>query len=481
MKNPQDGSLKPKNNFWVKVIAVIIVIAVVGAVIAIELPHLLPKKVSEQTLQTYPGPSGPVNSDHLLGGCVIAEANTTGLTTSDVQAMDQFVQYMLSPHVEFAGESATGFIPISSSNTSESITHFYTGSTQVDITYFTSVSPSDFSAYYKGVVSAFNAKYTNIKVTAVDETATSIVSDIESDVASGHVGPVVTSIDNLDVGILAYGSYNGHSYLMNINSTVSGGVQTLMPNNVIPSIVNLTNYEGKIFAGSIPFITEIINTPLVWIDQTALKAAGINQEPQNYTALLNDAKILDKKYGRGMINFQGHGGASTATELYQFFVQFGGNPVTFNSTNDVSAMYYIYNLSKYFSPEYKTSYWATYKGLAANKYTMMDYQWPGSVDTSTVGMNTTDLSGNNSVLNVSLKAISEGVFIRDPVPWIGEWQTLMDSAWTTIITSGHSQNYTTIASALATANSSMYSYLLSNYNYTVAQEYEQGMYKPIIV
>ena len=481
MKKPDEESSKPKKNFWVKVIAIIIVVAVIGGVIAIELPHLLPKKAAIQTLEVYPGPSGPANSDHLLGGCVIAEVNTSGLSVSDTQAMDQFVQYMLSPHVEFAGEAATGFIPISSSNTSETITTFYTGSSTVDITYFTSVSPSDFSAYYKGVVSAFNAKYTNIKVTAVDETATSIISDVEADVVAGHSTPIVTSIDNLDIGVLAYGTYNGHSYLLNMNNTVNGGVKTLMPNNVIPSIVDLTDYEGTIFSGSVPFITEIINTPLVWIDQTALKAAGINAEPQNFTALLSDAKVLDSKYGRGMINFQGHGGASTATELYQFFVQYGGNPVTFNSTNDVSAMYYIYNLSKYFSPEYKTSYWATYKGLAADKYTMMDYQWPGSVDTSTVGMNVTGLTGNNSVLNVSLKAISEGVFIRDPVPWIGEWQTLMDSAWTTVITSGHAQTYSSISTALANANSAMYSYLLSNYNYTVAQDYENGMYKPIIV
>ena len=57
----------------------------------------------------------------------------------------------------------------------------------------------------------------------------------------------------------------------------------------------------------------------------------------------------------------------------------------------------------------------------------------------------------------------------------------MDSAWSTVITSGHAQTYSSISTALANANSAMYSYLLSNYNYTVAQDYENGMYKPIIV
>ena len=475
MKNPQEGLKKPKSNLLVKVIAIVIAVVVIGVVIAVELPNLLPKAAKVQTLAVYPGPSGPNNSDHLLGGCVIGEANTTGLSGSKVAAMDTFISYMLSPPVQFACEKATGFIPISSHNTSVMPADLYKGSTTVDITYFTSISTSDYT-FTKNMVNAFNSHYTNIKVTSKDEVATSIITGVESDIGAKQTTPIVVSIDNLDIGVLAYGHFLAN---MNYNTTLTA--KSVMPAHVIPSIVNLTNYTSTVFAGSIPFITQIINTPLVWIDQTALKAAGISKEPQNYTALLSDAKTLFTKYHQGMINFQGHGGASTATELYQMFVQFGGNPVTFNSTHDASTMYYVYNLSKYFSPEYKTSYWASYKGLAANKYTMMDYQWPGSVDLKTVGMNTTQISGNNSVLNVSIKALSEGVFIRDPVPWIAEWQIIMDNVWTKLIVDGHSQNYTTISSALNSANSDMFNYLVANYNLTVAHDYENGMYKPIIV
>ncbi|EQB74043.1 MAG: hypothetical protein AMDU4_FER2C00034G0052 [Ferroplasma sp. Type II] len=475
MKNPEEGLKKPKKNLLVKVIAIAIAVVVIGVVIYEMLPYVLPKPAPVQTLEVYPGPSGPANSDHLLGGCVIGEANTTGLSGSKVAAMDTFISYMLSPPVQFACEKATGFIPISSHNTSVMPADLYKGSTTVDITYFTSISPSDYT-FTKSMVNAFNSHYTNIKVTSKDEVATSIITGVESDIGAKTTTPIVVSIDNLDIGVLAY-----HHFLANMNYNGTLNAQSVMPAHVIPSIVKLTNYTSTVFAGSIPFITQIINTPLVWIDQTALKAAGISKEPQNYTALLSDAKTLFNKYHRGMINFQGHGGASTATELYQLFVQFGGNPVMFNSTHDVSAMYYVYNLSKYFSPEYKTSYWASYKGLAANKYTMMDYQWPGSVDLKTVGMNTTQISGSNSVLNVSIKALSEGVFIRDPVPWIGHWQTLMDNVWTSLILDGHSQNYTTISSALNSVNSQMFNYLVANYNLTVAHDYEKGMYKPIIV
>ena len=474
MKNPEQEEKPGKTNNTKKILAIVVAVVIIGVAIGVAYHYLAPPPVKEQTLAVYPGPAGANNSAHLLGGCVIAEANTPGLTTNDVNAMDQFVAYMLSPEVQFTCEQTTGFIPISSHNvTGTDVPSIYSSSNAtVDITYFNSLSPADYKTTEK-MISSFEAKYPNIKIKATNELATNIVNNVEVDISSSKTTPIVMTIDNLDVGTLASGSYHGASYLANMTH-----YKQMIPKNVIPTVTNLTETELSLY-GSVPFITQLINTPLVWIDMTALNSIGITHAPQNYAQLLSDAKALDKKYGRGMVNMQGHGGASTATELYQWFVQFGGNPVTFNSTNDVTAMYAMYNLSAYFSPEYKTSYWATYKGLASEKYAMMDYQWPGSVDLSTVGMNTSALTGNNSVLNVSIKAISQGVFIRDPVPWIAEWQILMDDAWTSIITEGHSQNYSTIAHTLSTENTDMYNYLISNYNITVAQDYEKGDYHPI--
>ncbi len=459
----------------VKIIAVVVVIIMIGTVIYFELPNIIPPPKAE--LKAYPGPAG-INSDHILGGCVLAVANTPGLNVSDKVAEEQFMAYMLSPSVQFQCSDKTGFIPISSHNANYNVPTIYksTNST-VKIEYYTSISPSDYKAFTKSTVAHFDTLYKNIKVTVINTVATSIVSAVKARVSAGTTTtPIVMSIDNLDIGELAYGGAKYGGYLENINGTIS----TITPSNVIPSIVNLTHYESKIFSGNVPFITQIINTPLVWLNYNALKNAGISSMPKTYKQMLADAKTLDKKYGVGMINIQGHGGASTATELYQMLTQFNGNPVLLNNTGDIQGMYCLYNLSKYFSPEYKTSYWATYKGLAANKYTVMDYQWPGSVNLTALGMKYNN-SGNNSITNISIQALKGGVFIRDPVSWISEWQTLMDSAYETIIVSGHAQNYTTIHTTLNNVNSEMYGYLLKNYNRTVANNFEAGMYKPIMV
>ncbi|MCL4331860.1 MAG: hypothetical protein M1304_06290, partial [Candidatus Thermoplasmatota archaeon] len=55
----------------------------------------------------------------------------------------------------------------------------------------------------------------------------------------------------------------------------------------------------------------------------------------------------------------------------------------------------------------------------------------------------------------------------------------MDSAWTQIIVD-HG-NYSKIPTILSSENSALYNYLLSTYNYTVAQNYENGYYAPIAV
>ena len=81
-------------------------------------------------------------------------------------------------------------------------------------------------------------------------------------------------------------------------------------------------------------------------------------------------------------------------------------------------------------------------------------------------------------INVSLKAIQGGVFLRSPVSWIGQWQTLMDKAWVKIV-EDHVSSWTSIPSILQSENSAMNSFLQTNYNQQVANEYENGTYAPI--
>jgi len=469
MESPQIPNKKKNKNLLVAVIAIVVVVVVVGSFIGLDYHNLFPptKKAVPSTIYVYDGPAGPVNSDHLLGGCVLAEMKGG----SSPAASAQLMAYLMNPAVQKSFEVSTGFIPVDNSSYSSSpsttVPSIYSSSNStVTVYFYTSLSTTD-EPFVTSVINNFESHYTNIKVISSYIAATDIVTEIATLVSAKSTENVVTIIDNLDVGTLFYDGYLQN--LTSMLSTITAGA------GMISAVSSLNNYEEHIFGGTY-FMPYLVNIPLVWIDYSAMKGAGITSPPTNDSQLLADAKILDQKYGVGMINMQGHGGSSTSTELYQWMVQFGGNPMVFNDSGDIHAMEYLYNLSAYFSPDYKTSYWATYTGLASNTYTVMDYQWPGSVNLTKLGM--TPYNSSDTALNASGAALKSGIFLRDPVAWISTWQTDMDNAWVSII-EDHAA-YNNIPSILASENSAMYSFLLGIYNSTYANEYEAGHFTPII-
>ena len=412
---------------------------------------------------------------------------------------------------------------------------------RVNIKFYESLAPSE-AAYFQGtIIPQFESQYPNVNVTLVNlPSASQVATDVEALEKGNDVGASLVGIDNLVVGELIYGNY-----LMNLTPIIS----TMEPSGLIQSAVNMINYENQVYK-AVYFIPFRSNIPLVFYSKTAFQNAGITSPPATYTELLQDAQKLKAAGYSGPVMFQGHGGASTPTELYQWMVQFGGNPFLFNDSGDVEAFQFLWNLSSYFSPEYIHGYWGSYVGLAQGTYQILDYQWPyvynllttnaslgmtnqtlgvypgpagpvndnhllgGDVlvipkgvsdltqieefanfllgaqaqretliNLSWVAVNSAayqNLPANFSAVGTALEqAVNTGVFLRNPTPWITQWNSLADDAWTKIIVDHAS--YSQIQSILNAENQQLYEYLASNYNSTVAQQYEQNAYKPISV
>ncbi|MEM4075432.1 ABC transporter substrate-binding protein [Metallosphaera cuprina] len=404
----------------------------------------------------------------------------------------------------------------------------------VTITYFDDLSPSEASVMQDLIIPQFEKMYPNIHVNYVDEGASDIVKSVEELELSGNVGSVIIGEDNLVIGELLSGNY-----LMNLTPYAS---QILQNVSLIPSMKSLVNYEQSVYHGEF-FIPLRGNIPLVWYNETLFHELNLTP-PQNWSQLIQVAQVIKDKTGVNPIMFQGHGGASTYTELYQWMVQAGGNPFLFNDSGDVLAFQYLYNLSSYFTPGYVHGYWGSYKGLLSGEYYMIDYQWPyiystmagEGVNMSHIGFypgpvgpvngdhlvggdvlaipkGATDVPAlidfarfllspqvqrefiiyiswpavnqeayNNLPSNISSLYRAEeeamsNVFFREPVPWITVWGQIADKVFDTIIVD-HAP-YSEIPSILSQANQEMYSYLVQNYNSTVAQQYEQGVFGPL--
>ncbi|MQL56224.1 ABC transporter substrate-binding protein [Acidianus ambivalens] len=408
-----------------------------------------------------------------------------------------------------------------------------TTTSKVTINYYDDLAPSEAKVFDSVIIPEFEKEYPNITVCLHVECASDMVKTIESLVSAHDVGATIIAEDNMVIGeLLCIGD------LMNLTPYLS----QIEPKSMIPSMVYLMNYEQKVYHG-IYFIPFRGNIPLVWYNKTVFEEYHL-PIPQNWSQLMYDSKVIYQKTGIQPIMFQGHGGASTATELYQWMVQAGGNPLVFNDSGDILAFEYLDNLSQYFNPNYIHGYWGSYKGLGSDKYYILDYQWPYIYSVmKSEGYNVSDigfypgpkgpancchlvggdvlaipkgathiqdlllfakfllgvqvqrdiitilgepavnakaycnLPSNVSALFKAEEDAFQHAFFREPVPWISEWNTIADNVFVKIV-EDHAP-ISEIPSILSQANAEMYHYLETNYNSTVAQEYEEGYFHPL--
>jgi trehalose transport system substrate-binding protein len=405
----------------------------------------------------------------------------------------------------------------------------------ITITFYEAVAPEEAKVITDTIIPMFQSQHPNIQVKFIGNLATEdIVHNIQALEKGGNVGPVIIGLDNLAIGELLYGGQ-----LTNLDSIAP----SIMPSTMIPAMSGIVDYEKQQFNGTY-FIPLRGNVPLVFYDKPALLNAGYSSPPSTMPELLQAAESVYKSSGIKPIMFQGRGEDSTPTELFQWFVQFGGNPMLLNDTGDLQALQYVYQLSQFFTPGYVQGYWGTYDGLANGEYSILYYQWPyvypllldKGMTPSTLGVYAgptgpvksahiiggdvlaipkgasemsalttfaqfllstpvqhrfiSDLSWpavdaaayENLPSNISeiYTAIQQGMqdpVFRPPVPWITEWNNIVDQVWTQVIV--NQAPYESIQGTLNQANNQMYNYLLNNYGTDVAQQYEQGAFGPL--
>ncbi len=425
-------------------------------------------------------------------------------------------------------------------------------SSKTTITLNWSLSGSELNYSLKHVISGFEAAYPNITVKTTDLSSTDIISALLAQKSAGKITTNVVEQDNGEMGALV--SQNLvmplNPYLGQLEAMTGGTTGYTANGTIIPAY-----YHEGFFNGSYYFFPYRGNVQLAYYNQSALSSAGATVAPDNTTNLMTDMQLLSNKGYSTPFNMQGHGGASTPTQVFQWMAEFNGNPMVLNDAGDIAALTYLQQLNQkgLMSPEYATSYWATYTGLAAGSFQYIP-QWPyvtsllqglGMQNYTNVGTkagtynlgvsavfkgpaNTAQyivggdvlgvVSGSPNVwasidlinymnslstqkgllLNLSWPVVNEqaynnlpsnisylfqifkyeeqnGIF-RPAVPWISQWQTVFDTAWTTIMA-----NNGNVTTALNTAHQSLLTYLQQNYPsqvsaFTNNQIYPSGNY-----
>lgn len=425
-------------------------------------------------------------------------------------------------------------------------------SAKTTITLNWSLAGSELNYSQKVLIPAFENAYPNITVKTTSLDSTEIVSSL---LAQKQAGKVTTNVIQQDDG--AMGALVSQNLVMPLNpymdqlEAMTGGTTGYTSNGtIIPAYYN----EG-LFNGQYYFFPYRGNVQIAFFNQSALTSVGATVLPDNSTNLQTVMQLLKDNGYQSPFNMLGRGEADTPTQVFQWMAEFNGNPMVFNDAGDIAALTYLQQLNQkgLLSPEYSTSYWGSYVGLAAGSYQYIP-QWPyvtdllqglgmqnhthvgaaagtydlgimpvfkgptnsaqyvvggdvlGIVDGSPnvwASLRLIDFMNSASVqkgllLNLSWPVVNEvayqnlpsnisylfdifkqeeenGIF-RPAVPWINQWQTVFNTAWTSIMV-----NNGNVTQALNTAHQSLLTYLQQNYPtqvtaFTNNQIYPSGNY-----
>ncbi len=263
-----------------------------------------------------------------------------------------------------------------------------------------SLAGSEKAFYVNHILPEFDKAYPNISLQFTYESASTIVSTLQAEEPSptidvveqdnGFVGPLLSS------GLVM--SLNPYlSQLEPMNGTSAAAHST--NGNIIPAYYNEGNFSGNFY-----FFPIRGNVQLAYYNQSALTAASAKigkalPQPTNTTNLMTDLEAMNSSGFTAPFNMQGHQGASTPTQVFQWMAEFGGNPMAFNDTGDIQALTFLQNMikEKLMSADYTNGYWGTYKGLASDSYQYID-QWPYVTSLlGGLGMNNTSSSAQHNL------------------------------------------------------------------------------------
>ena len=142
---------------------------------------------------------------------------------------------------------------------------------------------------------------------------------------------------------------------------------------VLPNLINACRFEK-----SLPFMPFRPNVQIIYFNAKAFKKYAL-KPPKTWDELLKVAQIFRTKEGTGRILIKGYGGNATATQIYEFILQAGGNPYSFNDEGCVQAFTFLQNLRPFLSPESQRAKWDTTNDILARSEAYLAQNWPFGV------------------------------------------------------------------------------------------------------
>jgi trehalose transport system substrate-binding protein len=205
----------------------------------------------------------------------------------------------------------------------------------------------------------FEERY-NCKIRAYQIEAGQLVTKLEALEAGGKEKIDLFAQDNMNLAALA------NKDLVLDLSDYAGDI----PAGVLPNLVEFCKFDGRLL-----FMPFRPNVQIVYYNEDAFKKYGL-APPRDWDQLLEVARGLKQAAGRGKLLLKGFGGNPTATQVYEFILQAGGRPYSFNDEGCILAFKFLQSLGPYLSPESKRAKWDTTNDILARGEAYLAQNWP---------------------------------------------------------------------------------------------------------
>ncbi|MEA3493098.1 MAG: extracellular solute-binding protein [Candidatus Margulisiibacteriota bacterium] len=203
-------------------------------------------------------------------------------------------------------------------------------------------------------------KINDIKIEPVQMEAADLPQVLEAQISAGKVNIDLFAQDNMQLSYLAY---------KNLLEDLSPYEEEI-PQTVIPALIEAGKFKNKLFYMPYRPNVQITYYNAEKFDQYKLKP------PRNWDELLKVAKVFKKNERTGKILFKAHGGAPTATQLYEWIVSAGGDPLSINDSGCVKTFTFLKKLWPYCSPDSIRAKFDTSNEYLARDSAYLTQNWP---------------------------------------------------------------------------------------------------------
>ncbi|MEE8637654.1 MAG: extracellular solute-binding protein [Candidatus Margulisiibacteriota bacterium] len=206
-------------------------------------------------------------------------------------------------------------------------------------------------------------KEAGVKIQAIQMEAGDLPQVLEAQVRAGKVKIDLFAQDNMQLVYLA-----NKGLIEDLSDQ-----EKEIPKNVIPALIQACKFKEKLF-----FMPYRPNVQITYYNRKKFNQYDL-EPPRDWDELLSAAIVFKREEKVGKILFKAYGGVPTATQLYEWIVSAGGDPLSINDAGCIRTFTFLQKLWPYLSPDSIRAKFDTSNEYLARDSAYLMQNWPFGV------------------------------------------------------------------------------------------------------